>query len=146
MGAPMPERIQLSRKKWWRMPPNTVSVGRGPGRIFGNPWKVGDPGFVEPPPYPGIAPCDWNMGRELLPGEAVMLFQFWLNGYGIPPEVAPWREHMTREGNRLVWSAFFARRELILRRLPDLRGKNLACWCKPGCPCHADVLLELANK
>lgn len=26
-----------------------------------------------------------------------------------------------------------------------LRGKNLACWCKPGEPCHADVLLELAN-
>lgn len=27
----------------------------------------------------------------------------------------------------------------------ELRGKNLACWCKPGTPCHADVLLELAN-
>lgn len=26
-----------------------------------------------------------------------------------------------------------------------LRGKNLACWCKPDQPCHADVLLELAN-
>lgn len=29
--------------------------------------------------------------------------------------------------------------------LAELRGKNLACWCKPGAPCHADVLLELAN-
>ena len=27
----------------------------------------------------------------------------------------------------------------------DLAGKNLACWCK-GTPCHADVLLELANE
>ena len=27
----------------------------------------------------------------------------------------------------------------------DLRGKNLACWCPPDQPCHADVLLELAN-
>lgn len=27
-----------------------------------------------------------------------------------------------------------------------LRGKNLACWCNPGEACHADVLLELANK
>lgn len=27
----------------------------------------------------------------------------------------------------------------------ELRGKNLACWCKPGEPCHADVLLEIAN-
>ncbi len=29
--------------------------------------------------------------------------------------------------------------------LGPLRGKNLACWCKPGAPCHADVLLKLAN-
>lgn len=27
-----------------------------------------------------------------------------------------------------------------------LRGKHLACWCRPGEPCHADVLLEIANK
>ena len=27
----------------------------------------------------------------------------------------------------------------------NLRGKNLACWCSPGEPCHADVLLKLAN-
>lgn len=34
----------------------------------------------------------------------------------------------------------------ILRaRMPDLRGKNLACWCKPGTPCHVDVMLEIAN-
>lgn len=26
-----------------------------------------------------------------------------------------------------------------------LRGKNLACWCRLDQPCHADVLLELAN-
>jgi hypothetical protein len=32
------------------------------------------------------------------------------------------------------------------RLLGQLRGKNLACWCKPGAPCHADVLLELANQ
>lgn len=28
--------------------------------------------------------------------------------------------------------------------LGALRGKNLACWCAPDSPCHADVLLELA--
>lgn len=26
-----------------------------------------------------------------------------------------------------------------------LRGKNLACWCQLDQPCHADVLLEIAN-
>jgi hypothetical protein len=29
--------------------------------------------------------------------------------------------------------------------LAPLRGKNLACWCALDAPCHADVLLELAN-
>lgn len=28
----------------------------------------------------------------------------------------------------------------------DLAGMNLACWCKQGEPCHADVLLEIANR
>jgi hypothetical protein len=29
--------------------------------------------------------------------------------------------------------------------LEPLRGKDLACWCKPDAPCHADILLRLAN-
>ena len=29
--------------------------------------------------------------------------------------------------------------------ISELRGKNLMCWCKSGTPCHADVLLEVAN-
>jgi hypothetical protein len=32
------------------------------------------------------------------------------------------------------------------RAVIDLRGKNLACTCKPGEPCHADVLLELRGE
>jgi hypothetical protein len=27
----------------------------------------------------------------------------------------------------------------------ELRGRDLACWCRPAELCHADVLLELAN-
>jgi hypothetical protein len=36
----------------------------------------------------------------------------------------------------------------LRRSIPDLgelRGRNLACWCKPGDLCHADILLMLAN-
>jgi hypothetical protein len=29
--------------------------------------------------------------------------------------------------------------------LKPLRGKNLACWCPLDQPCHADLLLKLAN-
>ena len=28
----------------------------------------------------------------------------------------------------------------------NLRGKNLACWCPLDAPCHADILLEIANR
>jgi hypothetical protein len=28
----------------------------------------------------------------------------------------------------------------------ELRGRDLACWCPPDQPCHADVLLEYANR
>lgn len=28
----------------------------------------------------------------------------------------------------------------------ELRGKDLACWCRLDQPCHADVLLELTNR
>ena len=27
----------------------------------------------------------------------------------------------------------------------ELSGKDLACWCPLGEPCHADVLLKIAN-
>jgi hypothetical protein len=29
--------------------------------------------------------------------------------------------------------------------LSELRGKDLACWCRLDQSCHADVLLEIAN-
>ena len=27
----------------------------------------------------------------------------------------------------------------------ELTGRDLACWCRPGAPCHADTLLWAAN-
>jgi hypothetical protein len=38
-----------------------------------------------------------------------------------------------------------AYRTLVHDHIGELRGKNLACWCKAGTPCHAGTLLELAN-
>lgn len=40
-------------------------------------------------------------------------------------------------------SWLLGRQELLLR-LPELRGRRLACWCKP-LPCHGDVLVELVD-
>lgn len=33
----------------------------------------------------------------------------------------------------------------LIARLPALKGKILACWCKPG-PCHGDVLIRLIKE
>jgi hypothetical protein len=49
--------------------------------------------------------------------------------------VARYREALV--GGRLGFSADDVRREL--------GGHDLACWCPLDLPCHADVLLEVAN-
>lgn len=33
----------------------------------------------------------------------------------------------------------------LFNDIKELEGKDLVCWCAP-LPCHADVLLKLANK
>lgn len=38
------------------------------------------------------------------------------------------------------------RKRAVLTALPGLRGKDLACWCPLDLSCHADVLLDLANR
>lgn len=39
--------------------------------------------------------------------------------------------------------------KIVLKVNPDflvpLRGKDLACWCPEGSPCHGDILLRYAN-
>jgi len=33
-----------------------------------------------------------------------------------------------------------------MAHIEELRGKDLVCWCAPRAPCHADVLIEAANR
>jgi hypothetical protein len=40
---------------------------------------------------------------------------------------------------------FSQERRVVVASLPELRGRDLACWCPLDEPCHADVLLEVAN-
>lgn len=64
--------------------------------------------------------------------DAVEMFRKWLAG-----------ERLSA-GERFTFLT--ERRAALLARLPELRGKSLACFCKLSDPCHADVLLELANR
>lgn len=43
------------------------------------------------------------------------------------------------------WMAHPDQEDFRKRVRVELSGKNLACWCPLGSPCHADVLLEFAN-
>ncbi len=118
-------RIQLSRAKGWRMPVNTLKVDRS--TPWGNPFTVG------------------RDGTQL---QCVELYAFLMNGLlcltsGVPePVQRVCRDHVAAHAG-------------------ELRGLNLACWCrlcpehKAGrpagllctrcAPCHADVLLRIAN-
>ena len=67
----------------------------------------------------------------------------------------PWRVKDGMSARGAVWRY----RDAVTGRLPgvwpwhptideiraDLAGRNLMCWCPLGQPCHADVLLEIAN-
>lgn len=114
-----PKRVQLRRTKGWRMPPNTVGVCR-PGR-WGNPFTISAAVESE---YATAATAQ---------AFVVECFRDWL---GPSQSGRDWWQG--RESDR--------RKKFFTEEIGSLRGKNLACWCKIGSPCHADVLLELANK
>ena len=69
-------------------------------------------------------------------GIAARTFRVWLRGSCRSHEML---------GIKPVRSNLPDLRREMLERLPALRGRDLACWCPLGQPCHADVLLELAN-
>jgi hypothetical protein len=70
------------------------------------------------------------------------------NRYGLPesPFHNPYR--IPQDGGRTEvldkYHAHLLSRPDLLARLPELRGKVLACWCKPY-ECHGDILAELAD-
>ena len=100
-----PVRIQRMRTKGWRMPANTIYVGRP--TEYGNQFVIGVDGDAE---------CCTESFRRLV--EALTSDAFM--------------------GSRLhsLWRS----------RLRYIHGKNLACWCRLDQPCHADILLNLANQ
>lgn len=135
----MTSRIRLSRAKGWRMPEGAVRVDRA--TIWGNPWRVGMPGTVLLPRWD--RKTGWEMEGQAAvpidPAHAVTCYRNWLYGDPLLPK------GLTSRGVEIYRQGLAGRRALILSHLPELRGRPLACWCAFDAPCHADVLLELAN-
>lgn len=133
-----PHRVQLSRAKGWRMPANTVKVDRS--TRWGNPYRVGDI-IADPVNHHNAiaAPALHSMSTGTpLP----ILGRFLRTGFGGVTYVQVVRE--IADAADAV--ALFRRLcEFEGYNLTPLRGKNLACWCPLDQPCHADVLLRLAN-
>ena len=139
----MPVRIQRKRTAGWRMPATAIYVGR-PTK-WGNLWTPGSPGIFQ---FPMDAP-PWTAtevhasGDGMTQADAVNAFRALLTGDPIPPECLP--VELTARGRVQLARDLADRRDRILSGLPTLRGHDLACWCAPDAPCHADVLLEIAN-
>ncbi len=116
MDPETPRRIQLRRTKGWRKPERCLTVARP--SLYGNPFKIHD--AIEE----GFAT------EETAPAFVVACYRDWL----------------TRGRESSWW--FEAGKDdhaAVTEHLAMLRGYDLACWCPLDQPCHADVLLELAN-
>jgi hypothetical protein len=116
----MPQRLQRRRARGWRMPKGAVYVGRP--TQWGNPFVLREVGALAPNPEPMWAVTfkdavlvRWDT-RTLAAADAVDRFRRLLREH---PGASDW--------------------------IRGLRGRDLACWCPLDQPCHADVLLEIAN-
>ena len=123
-----PIRVQRKRTRGFKLPENIVCVTR-PGR-YDNPFIIsGDMIFLNvkfrrPLLYLGRY---WQQGTQ---ADCVYLFRKLLNG----------DFNQSEDTDLQHWVMHFKG-----IRKDELKGKNLACWCKIGYPCHGDVLLEIVN-
>ncbi len=115
----MPERIQRKRTKGWRMPEGAIYVGR--------PTKWGNP--IQIIPVRRSGPFDLERDGVGFIGQSTGLWSA--------------RASAARRYRDLVSLGLTPVSADEIRAA--LRGHDLACWCPLDSPCHADVLLEIAN-
>ncbi|MGD9752401.1 MAG: DUF4326 domain-containing protein [Acidimicrobiia bacterium] len=119
-----PKRIQRKRTKGWRMPDGAVYVGRP--TVWGSPYLV-----RQSPRFAGVPGCWYveDRGKTWTP-------EIDSKRAAIELSVQVYRGNVLGFWNRNI-------REAVKH---ELGGKDLACWCPLDQPCHADVLLEIANR
>ena len=118
-AAVSPKRIQLRRTKGWRKPEGVIVVAR-PSK-WGNPFRVQE--------------YEDQYGWYVTDGGALIS----IGGEGYFPTYDEARADAVREFRHWL---------NLGMDYPDpteLAGHDLACWCPLDRPCHADVLLEIAN-
>jgi hypothetical protein len=116
----IPPRVQRKRALGFRLPADAVNVCRP--TIWGNP-------FIAPDPADAVA----AYRRLILPQGATQSFEIGPGKLSFAANAHP---------RTLHWN-FPA---YVAENIHKLRGRRLACYCALDAPCHADVLLEIANK
>jgi hypothetical protein len=115
-----PQRMQLSRHRGFNLQAASQALNGLPAKRVTRPGKWGNPFSI------AETAAEYGLDADAAQVKAVALCSEWLRGTLDPklsPHTPPSREDVRAE----------------------LRGHNLACWCRPGTPCHAEVLIEIAN-
>jgi len=112
-----PVRLQLSRRKGFDLQALSLVTNGLPAQGVARPGPWGNP-FV--------------VGRNGTQDDCVRLYRVLLSGH-VAMITAPHPNFQQ------------VARVFVAEHIDELKNKNLACWCRAGMPCHADVLLELAN-
>lgn len=120
-----PKRIQRQRTAGFRMPDGVVYVGR-PSK-WGNPIDLSDVAAQ----YPSVSL--FGIATMVVRDFAVLARRGSLS-------FPNWR---FADGHRspVEWTY-----PTVDEIRAELAGRDLACWCPLDQACHADVLLELANR
>lgn len=111
----MSEPIRIQRRRVKGWKMPENTVYVGSPSKWGNQFKIGDTITSK---KMGID-VDYNLKLQVN-GQCVLAFHYWLDN--------------TNDGAKI--------KELAKN---ELQGKNLACFCALNQPCHADILLKVAN-
>lgn len=131
-----PKRIQMSRQHPWRATnPDAVIVAR-PSK-WGNPFKV----------YRCQCCGYWDVMDEN--GVTYLIDHERAKRQSIRPDAS--YNHRDAAAHAVgLFRALYGGGSFMPERDPstaaELTGRDLACWCPLDQPCHADVLLALANE
>ena len=94
-------------------------------------------------------PKVWNKRDPNCPKDAVYVGRpsKWGNPVSIK-EIQRLRPTLTEEEARgeaiICYGRYLGENTELRKQLPELRGKDLVCWCAPK-HCHADILVVMAN-
>jgi len=127
--ADPPKRIQRSRAKGWRMPENAIYVGR-PSK-WGNPFSLD---VIHHAAAIGLTEHG-SLVDDQASNSVLGAHEWVLSCHRLATSF--YREYLL--GLQAADNSSFA------EWIAPLAGKDLACFCSLDHPCHADVLLELAN-